>query len=95
LNLQVVCYMGLLRFPEQLEPALALLAEAEREEAKKFLDSVKALPKAELMQRWAKLREEEAAALQRTAYDRAGLMLEELAPSIRPWCVSWIADQHG
>jgi hypothetical protein len=56
---------------------------------------VKALPKAELMQRWAKLREEEAAALQRTAYDRAGLMLEELAPPIRPWCVSWIADQHG
>ncbi len=95
MNLQVVCYIGLLRFPEQLEPALSLLPDPERDEAKKFLDSVKSLPKAELTHRWAKLREEEAAALQRTAYDRAGLVLDELSTSIRPWCVSWIADQHG
>jgi hypothetical protein len=95
LNLQVFCYVGLLRFSEQLEPALALLPDAQREEATKFLETVKGLPKAELIQRWAMLREDESAVLRRTAHDRAGLELDELAPSVRAWCVSWIADQHG
>ena len=95
MNLQVICYLGLLRFPEQLEPILALLPDGSREETTKFLESVKGLPKAELIQRWGKLREEESADLRRTAHDRAGLELDELAPSLRAWCVSWIADQHG
>ena len=95
MNLQAICYLGLLRFPEQLEPSLALLPEAERAEASKLLETVKGLPKAELMQSWAKLREEELAVLQRTASERAGLQLDELPPSIRAWCVSWIADHNG
>lgn len=95
MNLQTICYLGLLRFPEQLEPSLALLPEAERGEATKLLGKLKGLPKSELIQRWAKLREEELAVLQRTAAERAGLQLDELPPSIRPWCVSWIADHNG
>lgn len=95
MNLQAICYLGLLRFPEQLEPSLALLPEAERAEGTKILETLKGLSKAELMQRWGKLREEELAVLQRTAAERAGLQLDELPPSIRPWCVSWIADHNG
>jgi hypothetical protein len=95
LNLQAVCYVGLLRFPDQLGPALALLPEGQRDEATEFLATIQSLPRAELIQRWGKLREEEAAVLQRTAYERAGFQLDHLAPSIRAWCVSWIADQHG
>lgn len=93
--MQAVCYIGLLRFPEQLEPALALLPDGQRDEATKFLATIRSLPRAELVQRWGKLREEEVAVLRRTAYERAGLQLDQLAPSIRAWCVSWIADQHG
>lgn len=95
MNLQVFCYVGLLRFPEQLEACFALLPEAQREEATKFLATVKGLPKAELIRRWGKLREEESAGLRRYAYERAGIQLDELPPAVRPWCVSWLADQHG
>lgn len=95
MNLQVFCYVGWLRFPEQLEACLALLPEAQREEATRFLASMKGLPKAELIRRWGKLREEESAGLRRYAYERAGIQLDELPPALRPWCVSWLADQHG
>lgn len=95
MNLQVFCYVGLLRFPEQLEPTLALLPDTLREEATKFLATVKGLPKAELIPRWGKLREEEAAVLRRNAYERTGIQLDELPLTVRPWCVSWLADQHG
>lgn len=95
MNLQAICYLGLLRFPEQLELSLALLPDPARQDATKLLESIKTLPKSELKQRWEKLREEESLALRRTAQDRGGLALDELSPALRPWWVSWITDQHG
>jgi len=95
LNLEAFCYTGLLRFPEQLEPSLALLPDAQREEAARFLATVKELPKPELVRRWSKLRWDEYAALYRSTHERTGIRLEVLAPSLREWCVSWLADQNG
>ena len=95
MNLESVCLLGLLRSPEQLESALKLLADPVREEAARTLGSLKSLPKAELLQRWSHLREEEWAALARVARERAGVSLDGLAPTFRMWFASWLVDQHG
>ena len=95
MNLEAFCYIGLLRFPEQLEPALALLPEAERTQAAKFLATVKEMPKSELLQRWGRLRRDEYAAMRRRTQELTGIRLEEISPSLRAWCVSWLADQNG
>lgn len=94
-NLEVFCYVGLLRFPEQLEPSLALLPEDQRAKASSFLASVKDLPKPELLRRWAKLREGEAMELCRKARERAGISLDEMAPVARRWCLEWLIDRDG
>jgi hypothetical protein len=95
LNLESFCYIGLARFPEQLEPCLALLPDEQKAEAAKILAAVKALSKKELLQRWSKLREEEGARLRRKTGELAGIRLDEIPPSLRDWCVSWLADQDG
>jgi hypothetical protein len=94
-NLEVFCYLGLLRFPEQLEPSLALLPDGEREQALKILAELKSLAKSQLLQRWMKLREDEYVSMRRDLYRRVGLNLAELPPSLQPWCISWLADQNG
>ncbi|HVP50623.1 MAG TPA: hypothetical protein VMT05_00810 [Terriglobales bacterium] len=95
MNLESFCYIGLARFPEQLEPCLALLPDEQKAEAARILATVKDLPKKELLQRWSKLREEEGATLRRKAGEVAGIRLDEISPSLRDWCVSWLADQDG
>jgi hypothetical protein len=95
LNFEGICLLGLLRSPEQLESALNLLADPVREQAERTLSSLKPLPKAELLQRWSRLREEEWAAMGRAARERAGVALDDLAPALRLWVASWLVDQHG
>lgn len=95
MNFVAFCYLGLLRFPEQLEGSLALLPDAERERATNFLASVKDLPKPELLQRWSKLRNEESLAVRQHVFERSGIPLEKLPPSLREWLVDWLADQNG
>ena len=95
MNIEAFCYLGLLRFPEQLESSLVLLAETEREEASNLLASVKDLPKAELLQRWSRLRDDEAATLQQKADSQCGIRTDELPPSLREWWMSWLTDQNG
>jgi hypothetical protein len=95
LNLEVFCYVGLLRFPEQLEPSLALLPEEQRTKAANFLAGVKDFPKPELLRRWAKLREAESAALCHKAKERAGVSLDEMAPVAKQWCLEWLIDRDG
>jgi hypothetical protein len=95
LNLEVFCYLGLLRFREQLDPSLALLPEEQRIKATDFLLTVKALSKKELLQRWSKLRQDEYAAMSREAYERSGIRLDELPPTLRKWCVSRLGDRNG
>jgi hypothetical protein len=93
LNVEAFCYLGLLRFPEQLEGSLALLPDGDREQASNLLASVKELPHAELLQRWSKLRNEEAQALHQHVVERTGIPLEALPPSLREWLVAWLTDQ--
>jgi hypothetical protein len=95
LNLEIFCYVGLLRFPEQLEPSLALLPEDQRVEATKLLASVKTLPREELLKRWSKVREDESVVMSRSAYDRSGIRLDDLSPTLRDWCVSRLGDSNG
>jgi hypothetical protein len=95
LNVAAFCYLGLLRFPEQLEASVQLLPEEEREEATRFLATVKDLPRKELLHRWAQLREHEAAIGRRNALERSGIRLDKLQPSLREWWVAWLAEQHG
>jgi hypothetical protein len=94
-NLEVFCYLGLLRFPEQLEPCLSLLPDPEREQALKILAEFKSLPKNELLRKWMRLREDDYVSMRRDLYRRVGLNLAELPPSLQPWCVSWLAEQNG
>jgi len=94
LNVEAFCYLGLLRFPEQLEASLALLPDSDREQASNLLASVKGLPNAELLQRWSKLRNEEAQALHQHVVERTGIPLEALPPSLREWLVAWLTDQN-
>jgi hypothetical protein len=94
LNVEAFCYLGLLRFPEQLEAALALLPDGDREQASNLLASVKELPNAELLQRWSKLRNEESVALHKDVYERTGIPLEAVPPSLREWLVAWLTDQN-
>ncbi len=95
MNLEVFCYLGLLRFPEQLEPSLSLLSDPEREQAIKVLAELKSLPKNELLQKWMRLREDEYVSMRRDLYRRVGLNLADLPPSLQPWCISWLAEQNG
>jgi len=94
LNVEAFCYLGLLRFPEQLEASLALLPDGDREQASNLLASVKGLPNAELLQRWSKLRNEEAVALHKDVDERTGIPLEAVPPSLREWLVAWLSDQN-
>jgi hypothetical protein len=94
LNVEAFCYLGLLRFPEQLEASLALLTDSDREQASNLLASVKELPNAELLQRWSKLRNEEAVALHKDVDERTGIPLEAVPPSLREWLVAWLSDQN-
>ena len=95
MNLEVFCYLGLLRFPEQLEPSLSLLPDPEREQAVKILAELKSLPKDELLRKWMRLREDEYVSMRRDLYRRVGLNLAELPPALQPWCISWLAEQNG
>jgi hypothetical protein len=95
LNLYVFCYLGLLRFPEQLEPSLALLPEGQRAEAANILASVKDLSRTELLQRWSRLREDERAAARQNAYKQFGVRLDDMAPPVKEWCLAWLVDQDG
>ena len=94
MNVEAFCYLGLLRFPEQLEASLALLPDSDREQASNLLANVKELPNAELLQRWSKLRNEEAQALHQYVVERTGIPLEALPPSLREWLVAWLTDQN-
>lgn len=95
MNLESICLLGLLRFPDQLEPSLKLLPDPVREEAEKALSSLKPLPKPELLRRWAKLREEEWTRLGESAVTATGLQLNAVAPVFRMWVASWLVDHHG
>ena len=95
MNLQAICYLGRLRFPEQLEAILPMLPDAERTEAVSFLDSIKALSRAELVEEWSKLREAESEAQRRVAIERTRGQWDELAPSVRKWLMAMMAESHG
>ena len=95
MNLEVFCYLGLLRFPQQVEPSLSLLPEGPKAEALKLLATLKGLSREELLQRWANLREDEYVSLRRSVYARSGIPLDELQSSLQPWCLAWWADQNG
>jgi hypothetical protein len=92
--LRAMCYLGRLRFPEQLEPALAMLAENEREEALAILGEIKDLSQAEVLRRWSDLRAEEYVAMARSIRRRTGICIDELPPAVREHWVSWIRRQH-
>ena len=95
MNLHVICYLGLLRFPEQLEKSLALLPDEQRAEATEFLATVRDLPKTELLQKWSTLRQDEHIALRRSAGEQTGIRLDDVAPSLREWCLSRLAEKNG
>jgi hypothetical protein len=95
LNVEAFCYLGLLRFPAQVEASLAVLPQDQRDAAQTFIAAVKDLPKPELVRRWSKLRESEAAKLRRSAREKTGVSLDELAPATKRWCLEWLIDQDG
>ena len=94
MNQEVFCYLGILRFPEQLERSLGLLPEVERQEVATVLAKLKDLPKSELIARWARQRELEYVDMRRAAYKRSGINLDELPPTLRQLCGSWLGDLH-
>lgn len=89
------CYLGLVRFPEQLDASLSLFPNDAKAEVSRILATLKPLSRAELVQRWARLRDEEYVAMRRDLVSQLGFHLDELNPSLQPWCISWWANQHG
>ena len=95
MNLEVFCYVGLLRFPEQLEPSLSILPDPLKAEAETILAKLKPLSRAELLREWGTLRDAEYIAMRRGIRQRLAIELDELPPAIQTWCVSWWIDQNG
>jgi hypothetical protein len=97
LDLKAFCYLGLLRFPEQMERSLALMPEDLRTEASNFLATVKDLPRTELVHRWSQLRSEEASVLARKSYQMGGFRPDDLSSVLRDWYTAWLSDRidHG
>ena len=95
MNLEVFCYVGLLRFPEQLEPSISLLPDSLKAEAEATLEKLKPLSEVELLQKWGTLRDAEYVAMRRGILERQGIELGELPPAIQTWCASWWADHNG
>ena len=87
--------MGLLKLPEQLEPSLALLPDSVKAEAEAILAKLKPLSRAELLQKWGTLRDTEYVAMRRDVSQHLGIRLDELAPALQTWCVSWWTDHNG
>lgn len=92
MNQEVFCYLGLLRFPEQLERSLGLLPEVERQQVAVILAKLKDLPRAELISRWARQREAEYVDMRRALYQRSGINVDELPPAVSQFCSSWLGD---
>lgn len=95
MNLEVFCFVGLLRFPEQLEPSLALLPDSMKADAEDILAKLKPLSKAELLQKWGTLRDTEYVAMRREVSQRLGIELDQLPPALQTWCASWWTDHNG
>jgi hypothetical protein len=95
LNIEVLCYVGLLRFPEQLETSLAMLPEPEKAKAEEFLASVKGRTRSQLLQEWSSLRGREALELRQRLLNDYGIELEKLAPIARRWCLERLIYQNG
>ena len=92
--LNALCYLGLLRFPERIEPAIALLPETEKSAALAILAEVKDLTKAELLRRWSQLRSEEYIALLRDCRNGTGICIDEIPSSVREQWVDWFTNHH-
>lgn len=94
MNLEVFCYLGLLKFPEKLQPMMALLDGPLKTQATALLQELKDVPRPELQRRWARLRDEEYIATRGQIEQQIKVRLDDMPPSIRVWCTSWLADQH-
>ena len=95
MNPEVFCYLGLLRFPEQLEASLAVLPEVERQRVATVLAQLKDLPKSELIARWGRQRELEYVDMRRAAYERNRINLDQLPPTLAQmstWCLPNLHD---
>jgi hypothetical protein len=95
LNLEAFCYLGLLKFPEQLDAAMPLLADAQRTECSELLASIRQLPKAELLRRWSGLRYKESSDMRGTLHERCGIQFEDLPPAVAEWWAAWLERQNG
>ncbi len=93
-SLNVFCFLGRLKFTEQLESVLGLLSETEKEKALRIHADIKELPKAELLRRWSNLRAEEYGGLIRDIRQRSGIRIDEIPPSLREQWVDWLRKRH-
>jgi cell division protein FtsB len=94
LNLEVFCYLGLLKFPEKLQAMIALLQDPLKAQVAAHVQELKDLPRPELERRWAKLRDDEYIVARNEIEQKINVRLDDMPPSIRVWCTSWLADQH-
>lgn len=95
MNLEVFCCIGLLCFPEQLDRCWSLFPDAEEQKAQTILQELRPLARADLLQRWSKLRREEYVSMSRELSQRYGIDLDRLPPSLHAGCASWWAELHG
>jgi len=90
---EAFCYLGLTKFPEQLESTLTVLPDTQREEALAIFASVKDLSKVEWLRRWSRLRAEEYAGRLEPVERRSGIDIDELPPSLREQWLDWLTEQ--
>ncbi|HEX4486903.1 MAG TPA: hypothetical protein VH088_11580 [Terriglobales bacterium] len=73
---------------------MALLDGPLKTQATALLQELKDVPRPELQRRWARLRDEEYIATRGQIEQQIKVRLDDMPPSIRVWCTSWLADQH-
>jgi hypothetical protein len=95
MNVEALCYAGLLAFPEALRACIGVLAEPDRSAAEATVSELEKLTRAELIERWGRLREGEWEQAARRAREATEGRFDALPPYAQAWVLSEMADGDG
>jgi hypothetical protein len=79
------CYAALLKNPQTIDAQLALLPDERRSQIQMLMKELGTLPKADLRQRWEKMRKTEAKAKKSALVERYGSEFRTFSPRLQTW----------
>lgn len=95
MNAEAFCYAGLLTFPEALRACIGVLAEPDRSGVEATAAELEKLTRAELIDRWGRLREGQWEQAVGAAREATAGRFDALPPYAQVWIVSEMADGDG